>query len=355
VGNSSGGIPLSRNSGTTAADAGLNLIGNPYPSPLDFGTITAAQRNNMDAAFYVFESTSQYGGNYRTYINGAGASPLVGTAQAFFVRVTAGQTNGTLNLDNSNRVTTYAQQAPVRRNAEIRPLVQLDLQGATGSADAFIAYAQAGATASFDGEYDAPKLANSSGLNLSSTATSGERLAIEGRPTFLASTVLPLSVGVPVAGTYTLTAAQLLNLPAGLDAYLRDAQTGQVVNLRQQPSYAFSVSTAQASALLVGRFSVQFAAASPLATAPALTAAQVALYPNPAHARFAVLMPGVAGATAVQAELVNALGQVVRRQAAALPISGTTLTVETGDLATGVYTLRLLAGPTTVVKRVVLQ
>ena len=108
------------------------------------------------------------------------------------------------------------------------------------------------------------------------------------------------------------------------------------------------------SALLVGRFSLRFTA-SVLATAPALTAAQVQLFPNPAHARFAVLMPGVLGATAVQAELVNALGQVVRRQSAALPASGTTLTVETGELAAGVYTLRLLAGPTTLAKRVVIQ
>jgi hypothetical protein len=68
-----------------------------------------------------------------------------------------------------------------------------------------------------------------------------------------------------------------------------------------------------------------------------------------------VLMPGVAGASAVQAELVNSLGQVVRRQSAALPASGTTLTVETADLAQGVYTLRLLAGSTTLAKRVVIQ
>jgi len=63
----------------------------------------------------------------------------------------------------------------------------------------------------------------------------------------------------------------------------------------------------------------------------------------------------VPGAAVVQAELVNALGQVVRRQSAALPTSGATLTVETAELAAGVYTLRLLAGPTTLAKRVVIQ
>jgi len=355
---SSGTIPLRRASGATAADAGLNLIGNPYPSPLDFSTITAAQRTNMDAAFYVFESTSQYGGAYRSYVNGiasTGGTSLIGTAQAFFVRVTVGQTNGTLALNNGNRITTYGQQAAVRRTAaETRPLVRLALQGASGSADGFVAYAQAGATAGFDGEYDAAKLPNSTGLNLSS-ATPGDNLSIDGRAAFTAATVLALNVGVPAAGTYTLAAAELANLPAGLTATLRDAATGQLTPLAAGTAYSFSVTASEAATLLTGRFTLQFSSASPLATAASLVATEVTVYPNPAHGRFTVLVPAVAAAPAVQAELLNTLGQVVRRQSASLPAAGATLTVETTGLAAGVYTLRLTAGASTLAKRVVLQ
>ena len=57
----------------------------------------------------------------------------------------------------------------------------------------------------------------------------------------------------------------------------------------------------------------------------------------------------------VQAELLNALGQVVRRQEAALPATGTQLLIEMANLATGVYTLRLRAGTTTLAKRIILQ
>jgi hypothetical protein len=57
----------------------------------------------------------------------------------------------------------------------------------------------------------------------------------------------------------------------------------------------------------------------------------------------------------VQAELLNSLGQVVRRQAAALPPAGTQLTIEAAGLAAGVYTLRLQAGSATLAKRVVLE
>ena len=68
--------------------------------------------------------------------------------------------------------------------------------------------------------------------------------------------------------------------------------------------------------------------------------------------RLMLLSIAVAGAVPVQATLLNALGQVVRRQTAA---TGTAFTVETAALAAGVYTLRLQAGAATLAKRVVLH
>ncbi|GAB3875841.1 hypothetical protein GCM10028824_32330 [Hymenobacter segetis] len=91
------------------------------------------------------------------------------------------------------------------------------------------------------------------------------------------------------------------------------------------------------------------------ATTTALTATGVSVYPNPAHESFTVRVPAVANATSVQAELLNALGQVVRKQSVALPAAGASFTVPTADLATGVYTLRLRAGDASLAKRVVIN
>ncbi|RZK88382.1 MAG: T9SS type A sorting domain-containing protein [Hymenobacter sp.] len=66
-------------------------------------------------------------------------------------------------------------------------------------------------------------------------------------------------------------------------------------------------------------------------------------------------MPAVPAANRVDAELLNTLGQVVRRQSAALPAAGAHFTVPTTGLATGVYVLRLQAGASTITKRVVLE
>ena len=355
-------LALARNAAGSAneADAGWALVGNPYPAPLDWSRVAAADRPGLDAAMYVYESSSQYAGTYRASVNGVGGnansgSGLIATGQGFFVRVSSGQTSGQLTFRNAHRLTDATPVAMHRPTADARPRVQLDLRGTTGPADAFVAYAEAGASPAFDAAYDARKLPNPAGLNLASVASTGESLAIEGNQVFTAATVLPLTVGVPAAGTYTLTAAALANLPATLDAYLSDAAMGQSVNLRLQPAYAFRVSLAQASALISGRFALRFAARPALATAPALTAADVALYPNPAHSAFAVRVPAVAGAATVRATLLNALGQVVRAQTAALPATGTTLTVDATGLGAGVYTMRLQAGPVVLAKRVVIQ
>ena len=344
-------VPLARTSGATAADGGWALVGNPYPAPLDWRLVAPADLANLDGAMYVFESATQYTGNYRSYTNGVGGpSPYIGSGQGFFVRVSAGQTAGTLTFRDAQRVTSYATQVPFRRGAaDTRPLVQLNLQSPAGTTDALFVYAETGATAGVDARFDAVKMANSTGLNLASAAAT--YLAIDGRDQLTAATVIPLSVGVPAAGTYTLRAEQLLNLPATLEAYLYDARTGQQINLSQQASYAFSVSAQEAKQAQASRFALRFGpAVGPLATATANGATDLVLYPNPAHGQLTVALPRLTGA-AVVATLFNSLGQPVRT----LSLSATGTTVDVSTLAKGVYTLQATVGATPLTKRVVVD
>ena len=348
-------VALARNPGPTAADAGWALVGNPYPAPLDWSLVTAADRPNLDAALYVFESSSQYNGTYRAYTNGVGGgSPLIGSSQGFFVRVSPGQTTGSLTFRNAQRVTSYPTQVPVRRGpADSRPLVRLDLQGAAGPADALFVYAETGATTGLDSQYDALKLPNPSGLNLAALAATGEAQAIAGLAQFTAATVLPLRIGVPAAGSYSLRADQLLHLPTDLTVYLFDAQTNQQINLRQQARYAFSVSPQQALQTIASRFELRFGpAAGPLATAAAHAGFELMVYPNPAHARLTVSVPNTAGTDALKAGIYNSLGQQVR---ANIPLTTTGTTLDVSGLAKGIYTIRVRAGATPVVKRVVIE
>ncbi|WP_201987257.1 FG-GAP-like repeat-containing protein [Hymenobacter rubidus] len=328
----------SRNSGPTAAEAGWNLVGNPYPSPLDLSTVAASQRVNVDAAVYTFESSSSTGGSYRSYVNGVG-TPLIGTGQAFLIRVSSGQTTGALALTNANRVTTYARQAPVRRGS--RPQLQLALAGA-GLTDTLVVYAEAGATLGWDPDYDAPKLWNPSGLSLAAVTPAGDALAIDGRPAFVGGQVTPLTVQVPQTGSYALT-ADVTNLPPGVDLTLVDRGSGARTQLLPGTQLTVQLPSGTSATRL------QLEAVSTVtSTAATQRAAQVLVFPNPARGYLIVQRPPTATASA---ELLNALGQVVRR--VALP--GATTAVELPGLASGVYSLRVWLDGRPVVKRVVVE
>ncbi len=340
--------PLSRGSD---ADAGWQLLGNPYPSPLDWRTVSANQRPGLDAAVYVFESTGPYAGTYRSYANGIGASPLLAAGTGFFVRVSAANTPGSLTLTNANRVTTFAAQPAFGRPAaDARPQLRLLLSG-SGGTDETLVYLESGATTGADAQYDATKLANPSGLSLASLA-GGTALAINGLPPLAATeTVLPLAVQVPRAGSYALEVADLAGFGGGT-VYLRDAQTGTQQPLAAGSRYSFTLAAAAAGS---GRFSLVLRPAAALAAQPSLSAATVGLYPNPAHGSFTVLLPPLAGQRTVRASLLNVLGQVVLTRTIALTPAGATATIGTAALAAGVYTLRLQGDNQQATRRVVVE
>ncbi len=121
------------------------------------------------------------------------------------------------------------------------------------------------------------------------------------------------------------------------------------------PSVSATVSTDRLPRPATGQVYAFTPAAAPLAAKSGLAAAAVELFPNPAQQCFTVRVPAVAGVPTVQAELLSSLGQVVRRQAVALPAAGAEFTVPTADLAAGLYSLRLLAGPATLTRRVVVR
>ncbi|MDB5268507.1 MAG: hypothetical protein JWP58_1547 [Hymenobacter sp.] len=335
----------------TDADAGWQLLGNPYPSPLDWSTVTAAQRPGLDAAVYVYQSTGRYAGTYRSYANGVGTSPLVVAGSGYFVRVSTPGTPAAVNLTNANRVTTFAAQPVFGRGvADSRPLLHLQLIGTTLSDDAFL-YLQAGATAGVDTEFDATKLPNPAGLDLA-TLSGTRPLAINGLP-LLGGTevVVPLHLRVPQAGSYRFEVADLANFGSS-PVYLRDALTGTQQQLAAGSTYAFALATATGG---TGRFSLVLRPATVTATQAELSAATVSLYPNPAHGRFTVLLPPLAGQREVRATLFNALGQAVLTRTIGLNAAGATAEFATPALAVGVYTLRLQAAGQVLTQRVVLE
>jgi hypothetical protein len=339
---------------------GWQLVGNPYPAPLDWGTVGTGGSGlaNVNAAVYVFQSTSDYAGIYRSFVNNVGAGTnVLAAGQGFFVRVSTPGTPGSITLTNANRATSYGPTPAFQRaTAETRPLLRLSLglgsqpaTSATAQDETFV-YFQAGATSAFDGTFDANKLLNPSGyyLGTASADATAQGLSISGRallPQASPDDVVPLWLSVP-AGSYTLTATELLNfagMAGGTTVLLRDALTSSLTNLGTTPSYSFQVA---ANAAYAGRFSLVFRASTALAMAPAGLLGQIltSVYPNPTAGPATLSITGLpAQVRQVQATVVDALGRVADTLTLT-PVQGAaTAMLPTQGLSAGVYVLRLSA------------
>lgn len=336
------------------ATAGWHLLGNPFAAALSWDGVSIPA--GMGGAMYIFVSTSQYAGSYRTYVNGVGGTgTVIPLGQAFFVR-SLSSSPVTLTLPLSARLSDFAaaNATTVQRTAaDPRPLLRLTLSTAKASlSDETYLYQEAGATPTFDAAFDAAKLPNPNGLNLA-TVAGGEQLAINGLPVAGAPATVPLAVAVPTAGSYVFSAAQLANFAPGA-LVLTDALAGTRTPLAAGTRYAFTLAGTSAP----GRFALELSAAGPLATSPAQAlAARLEVYPNPASGSFRVVLPLPAGTAApALAELTNTLGQLVRRvPLAAGPGQSVVGEASVRGLAPGVYQLHLRVADTPLVRRVVVQ
>ena len=335
---------------SSGSQSGWHLLGNPYPSPIDWSTMTtgfSATDNllNVGSAVYVFQTTGQYAGTYRSYQNGVGGDPLIASGQAFFVRKTALSPPGIVRLDNPNRVTTWtATNSTFNRTAtDLRPQLRLALTGSPGIApDETTVYFEAGATAAADARFDAYKLRNPGAANFYSLAGADE-LTINGLPLLAtAEVVVPLGLSLLAPGPCVIHLDDLANFLATTGVLLRDNLLGTLTDLRQQPSYAFTAPAGNLASTT--RFALVLRPNGALATHAGLQASQVTLYPNPAHQSATLLLPAVADAHTATAVLLDALGRTLWQRTLPVGPTGSSTVLDLRSLPTGVYLLRLQAG-----------
>lgn len=339
--------------------AGYQLLGNPYPSALNYDVLIT-NTVGMESALYVYKSSGQYTGTYTTYVpNGAtnggpgvsanGGTSNIPVAQGFFMRTAAGQT-GSVTFNTAARTTAPETALFQRTAASTLSTLALTLSG-NGVANQTRVYFDQQATPAFDAKYDAHYLPATHGLDLASDLGT-EALAINGLTPLAGTTTVPLRVHTLAAGTYTLAVDELANLPAGYRAYLRDASTGTSTDLGTTPSVSMNLSPTDPA---TGRYAVVFSATAPLATASAALSAQAGLYPSPAHGTATLLLPlALRGNSASTVQVLNTLGQVVLTKTVAAG-GGPTVELPLTGLAAGIYTVQATTAAGLVAKRLVVQ
>jgi hypothetical protein len=230
---------------------GFNLVGNPYPSPVDWNAVGGWTKTNVDNAIYFFSNgtVNQYTGTYSSYVNGVSsngiASNIIAAMQGFFIHVSNGTfpVSGLLAVNNSARnlnLTTVFLDYTVPQSPS--PFIRLSAgfydEGPDGDPAAF--YFKAGADGTFDKDLDALKLMNThTGVpNLYAIAADTARLSIYALPDFFDSVEkVPLGLTTAKDGWISFKATDIENMPTGLYVYLSDIKTGIKQDLQNAPPY----------------------------------------------------------------------------------------------------------------------
>lgn len=267
---------------------GFNLIGNPYPSNIDFNVLYANNSAKIFGVAYFWTNNSYeayqlgsgYGGNNYAVYNGVGGSPathaaagsgvtdipngIVKVGQGFIIQKR--NEGGPVSLDFKNsyglnqnlRVTssgTFFERDGLEKNR-----IWLNLVSPTNLVNTLLIGYIPGATDSFEQDYDAEILGMSSDLFYSKVED--KKVLIQGKGDFVPANRVKLGANFFKNGLYTIALDHAEGIfAAGQNIYLKDIQTSTVTNLSEGP-YVFSADAGVSE----GRFEIIYEPETVLAT-----------------------------------------------------------------------------------------
>ncbi len=233
---------------TGSGDAsGWNLVGNPYPSTIDWDEVTIPAE--LNGAIWLFDPTIGANGDYKYYISEGGAanttSQYIPSSQGFFVRATGG---GTLQFENSNRV--HGGQA-FYKNIYANSMLVLKVSGNSITTQTAIRFLD-NATPNIDRLYDVNKIiTNSVDVPVIYSVCENQNMAINSLPSIEGHEIIPVRFEAGTSGSYVIEAAEIESLGSDAPVFLEDVTLNYKHDLRLNPQYTFEYESGNVKAFNV--------------------------------------------------------------------------------------------------------
>lgn len=214
-------ITASNYSGTSSND-NWNLIGNPFPSPIDWDEVT---KNNIESAIYIWNAETC---TYASYVNGVGTNfnndGIIPAMQGFFVHATA---TGNLTIPQTARVHNQTQDY-LMKNDESDSQLKIRIKNDNYSDECVIRFKNE-ATDLWDDTYDALKfLSGKEEVPQIFTLINQEiQASINTLPEQMDQYEIPLVCRVEVGGTYEICVSEVSTLIKEYDIVLADKMSGE--------------------------------------------------------------------------------------------------------------------------------
>jgi hypothetical protein len=216
-------LPVTRNG------SGWNLVGNPYPSAIDWDNLSWT-KTNIDGTVYVWDGVQYISWNGSTGDLTDGVIPAM---QAFFVKATAA--SPVLRVTNPARLHGVD---PYKADPIDNQLI-LSVTGNGYSDKTFVSFNQE-ATQGFDSRFDGYKLYGLTEAPQLYTILDSEILRVNVMSELSSDLVIPVGLEVSVETEYTIVASGIASFGTSAGIFLEDKLLGLMIDLTEQPDYTFT-------------------------------------------------------------------------------------------------------------------
>jgi hypothetical protein len=268
-------IPTLTLTKSNATGGKFHLVGNPYPSYLDWQAVATANPNLTGSMWFRTKTavseevpTSVYTFSTVLYTTEAGLQIVNGNAnttvtrkippmQAFWVRINDGVETANFTVNNTMRYhadeTGNKFKAPAVSNRALR----LEVSNGMHKDEALL-YFNNSASDSYD-RFDSPKMFNNIATVPEIYTRSGfEKLVINGMNSFNYDTEIPLGFNAGQTNSYSIRATEMQNFDVDTRVILFDTHTQTEFDLTAGEAYSFSSDAVNDDI----RFSIRFKSAS---------------------------------------------------------------------------------------------
>jgi hypothetical protein len=220
-----------------SAVRGFNLVGNPYPSSIDWNTAYSGTPSsgiyapNTDQTIYIYNAVNK---NYSAYLNtgpgtgmaagSPGGSNIIPSGQGFFVRATGA--NAQIIFHEDAKVST--QPAFLMLNTAANTLsvtdrhIRLQLAKDSVNIDESVLVFKKNTSANFVVGEDARYFKGTGTVSLSNVSANNVALAINQLPFTNAKQSIALKIGINTSGAYRLNMPEATNISKQYDIWLMD-------------------------------------------------------------------------------------------------------------------------------------
>jgi len=226
----------------SGATRGNNLIGNPYPSAIDWNATSGWAKTNIGTTIWFWNQSAM---TYDTWNGTTGTHDVtryIAVGQGFFV-----QTIGSSpSISMTNEVRVHNSQ-PFLKNSDLPNALRLQAKNAYGS-DEIVVYFDPSSSWIYDPMIDSRKMF-SDGIApqiYSFKPGDPEELSISVLPEITNPLVIPVGLNIGKKGNYRITASQMESFAPNVSLYLEDLKLGTAINLRVEPVYMFQGDTSDA-------------------------------------------------------------------------------------------------------------